>query len=468
MGMKVEVISRETIKPSSLTPFNLKNLTISFLDQTTPPVPVPILLFYHASDIGKNVLEQSNDLKKSLSETLTYFYPLAGTIGKDNKIVDCDDYGVEYLETRVDVRLSEVLSKHPDEGYIMNQFIPTNLHYITELGTCRDNLVQLVIQVNMFDCGGMVIGVSMLHKIADAASLGTFINAWARRTSVRLGNIEGIHKEKEPTIIPSIDAAFHFPPNEVPSVLSFKMNSEDSEIATVCKRFVFDSSKIVTLKAKSANNSHVANPTKVESVTALLWKCASKLKGKADKVLESSSQNSKPFMLCMAVNLRQRMIPALPDHSFGNFIAPALVGLSNQPGDIELHKLVETLRSSIRKINGDYIKDEFQVNYGLVRSLQDVHERFNKEEMELHTITSWCRFPFYESDFGWGKPTWICTVNVIAKNVCILMDTSDGCGIEAWVTLDEQQMSLLESDYELREFLVTQTPAVTAGPVVQF
>ncbi|XP_026377872.1 vinorine synthase-like [Papaver somniferum] len=291
----------------------------------------------------------------------------------------------------------------------------------------------------------MVIGVSMLHKIADAASLGTFINAWAR-TSARLGNIEGIHKEKEPTIIPSIDAAFHFPPNEVPSVLPFKMNSEDSEIKLFAR----------------------ANPTKVESVTALLWKCASKLKGKADKVLESSSQNSKPFMLCMAVNLRQRMIPALPDHSFGNFIAPALVGLSNKPGDIELHKLVETLRSSIRKINGDYIKYEFQVNYGLVRSLQDVHERFNKEEMELHTITSWCRFPFYESDFGWGKPTWICTVNVIAKNVCILMDTSDGCGIEAWVTLDEQQMSLLESDYELREFLVTQTPAVTAGPVVQF
>ncbi|KAI3878194.1 hypothetical protein MKX03_009721 [Papaver bracteatum] len=436
MAMKVEVISREIIKPSSLTPLNLKTFTISFLDQITPPVPVPILLFYHASDIGKSVLEQSNDLKKSLSETLTHFYPLAGTIGKDNKIVDCDDYGVEYLETRVDVRLSEVLSKHPDEGYIMNQFIPTNLHYNTES----------VIQVNMFDCGGMVIGVSMLHKIADTASLSTFINAWAR-ASARLGNIEGINEEKEPIIIPSIDASFHFPPNEVPSVLPFKMNSEDSEIATICKRFVFDSSKIVALKAKAANNSHVANPTKVESVTALLWKCASKLKGKTDKV--SSSKNSKPFMLCMAVNLRQRMIPALPDHSFGNFIAPALVGPSNKPCEIELHTLVECLRSSIRKIDGDYIKDEFQVNYG---SLQDVHERFNNEEIELHTITSWCRFPFYESDFGWGKPTWICTVNVIAKNVCILMDTSDGRGIEAWVTLEEQQMLQFESDNELREF----------------
>ncbi|XP_026432416.1 vinorine synthase-like [Papaver somniferum] len=271
--------------------------------------------------------------------------------------------------------------------------------------------------------------ISMLHKIADAASLSTFINAWAR-TSARLGNIEGIHKEKQPIIIPSIDAAFHFPPNEVPSVLPFKMNSEDSEITAVCKMFVFDSSKIVALKAIAANNLHVPNPTKVESVTSLLWKCASKLKGKADKV--SSSKNSKPFMLCMAVNLRQRMMPPLPDHSFGNFIAPALVGLSNKPGDIELHKLVETLRSSIRQIDGDYIKYEFQVNYGLVRSLQYVHERFNREELELHTITSWCRFPFYEADFGWGKPTWVCTVNATAKNVFILMDTSDGNGVESW------------------------------------
>ncbi|KAI3901228.1 hypothetical protein MKW92_027079 [Papaver armeniacum] len=364
------------MKPSWPKLLNLKNFTISFWDQMiTPsvPVPVPILVFYYAST-GKNVLDQSNDLKKSLSETLTHFYPLAGTIGKDNKIVDCDDYGVQYLETRVDdVRLSEVLGKHPDEGYIMNQFIPTNLHYSTELGTCSDNLVQLVIQVNMFDCGGMVIGVSMLHKIADAASLSTFVKAWARTSSRLDGNGVGIYEEE--STVPNFDA-------------------------------------------KAADNLHVPNPTKVESVTALFWK--------------------------------------LKDHSLGNFIAPALVGPSNKAGETDLPKLVESLRSSIRKIDGDYIKDEFQVNYGLVRSLQDVHERFNNEELELHTITSWCRFPFfYESDFGWGKPTWVCTVNVDAKNVIILVDTSEGNGIEAWVTLEEQRMLQFESDYELLEFILT-------------
>ncbi|KAI3908167.1 hypothetical protein MKW98_029468 [Papaver atlanticum] len=135
------------------------------------------------------------------------------------------------------------------------------------------------------------------------------------------------------------------------------------------------------------------------------------------------------------------MVPPLPNHSIGSLIAPALVGPSNKP-------------------------DEFQVNYGLISSLQDVHERFNRGELELHTITSWCRFPFYETDFGWGKPTWVCTVNAIAKNVFILMDTSDGNGVEAWVTLDEQQMSQFESDNELLEFLVTQSPAVPAGPIV--
>ncbi|RZC60719.1 hypothetical protein C5167_022479 [Papaver somniferum] len=92
------------------------------------------------------------------------------------------------------------------------------------------------------------------------------------------------------------------------------------------------------------------------------------------------------------------MVPPLPNHSLGNSFVPAC----------------RTIEQAIYK---------FQVNYGMLSSLQDVHEMLNKmlnkEELELHlhTITSWCRFPF-----GRGKSTWICTLNVIAKNVCLLMD----------------------------------------------
>ncbi|XP_026398278.1 salutaridinol 7-O-acetyltransferase-like [Papaver somniferum] len=219
----------------------------------------------------------------------------------------------------------------------MDQFIPINLRYNTESGTCRDNLVQLVTQVNMFDCGGMVVGVSVLHNIADAASLSIFVNAWAR-TNARIKMNDGGHYEEGESIIPTFDGAFHFPPKDVPNVLPFKMDPGNSDIVTVCKRFVFVSSKIVALKAKDANNLHVANPTKVELVTALLWQCASNLKFTVD---------SKPSMLCIAVNILRRMVPPLSDHSIGSLIALALVGPLKKPGEDELHELVGSLRSSI-------------------------------------------------------------------------------------------------------------------------
>ncbi|KAI3866944.1 hypothetical protein MKX03_021987, partial [Papaver bracteatum] len=68
------------------------------------------------------------------------------------------------------------------------------------------------------------------------------------------------------------------------------------------------------------------------------------------------------------------MVPPLPDHYIWSLIAPALVGPLKKPGEDELHELVGSLRSSIKKIDGDYIKDEFQVHYGLISSLQDIED----------------------------------------------------------------------------------------------
>ncbi|KAE8123967.1 hypothetical protein FH972_018880 [Carpinus fangiana] len=60
--MKVEIISKEIIKPSSPTlPHDLRNLKGSFLDQLAPTTYIPIILFYqpksgHDFDQPKNRL----------------------------------------------------------------------------------------------------------------------------------------------------------------------------------------------------------------------------------------------------------------------------------------------------------------------------------------------------------------------------------------------------------------------------
>ncbi|KAI3925844.1 hypothetical protein MKW92_019325, partial [Papaver armeniacum] len=99
--MKVQVISKEFIKPSTPTPPHLGNFKLSLIDQLLPPVYVPIVVFYPANDghesNNNDECSKANMLKKSLSETLTRYYPLAGRI-RDNILVECNDEGVDYIE----------------------------------------------------------------------------------------------------------------------------------------------------------------------------------------------------------------------------------------------------------------------------------------------------------------------------------------------------------------------------------
>ncbi|KAF3950894.1 hypothetical protein CMV_023406 [Castanea mollissima] len=40
-------------------------------------------------------------------------------------------------------------------------------------------VAQLAVQVNIFDCGGIGIGLCSSHKITDGATLNAFLNTWA-------------------------------------------------------------------------------------------------------------------------------------------------------------------------------------------------------------------------------------------------------------------------------------------------
>ena len=50
----------------------------------------------------------------------------------------------------------------------LRQFFPYALDDIVD--------IVLAIQVNIFQCSGMAIGVCISHKVADASSMVTFVN----------------------------------------------------------------------------------------------------------------------------------------------------------------------------------------------------------------------------------------------------------------------------------------------------
>ncbi|XP_028052022.1 acetyl-CoA-benzylalcohol acetyltransferase-like [Camellia sinensis] len=142
----------EFIKPSSSTPPHLQTLRLC-LDQNGGLGHVPIILYYPKRDANFNVNEKLiNQLKDSLSETLTLFYPLAGRVKDDGLSIDCNDEGILFSTTRVNCDMAELLTAQPPNLLSLPRLLP--VYVILDP---RDKAVQVAIQLNIFACGGFVI-----------------------------------------------------------------------------------------------------------------------------------------------------------------------------------------------------------------------------------------------------------------------------------------------------------------------
>ncbi|XP_038686645.1 vinorine synthase-like [Tripterygium wilfordii] len=422
--MKVEIVSRETIKPSSPTPSNLTTFQFSLLDQFFPATYIHSILFYPVkNDTNRHidVKKRCHVLKTSLSKTLTMYYPFAGRI-KNHISIDCTDEGATFIETRVNCLLSDVLRNPNFDQFKELQSLEVELPAATGTGTL------LFVQANFFECGGLAIGVRLVHKIADATTFMTFMKIWA-----------SIAREADEVGHPELFAgAILFPP------VVYKFPSMDDvphiqDESCVLKRLLFTASSIDALKAKIASEG-IEKPTRVESITALIWKCAMT----ASRSIKGTC--SRPSSCTHAVNLRNRLSTPLSEYSFGNILTAIMTEFSET--EIELQSLVLKLRKELKELN----VNREEISNNMKKLLETTSSGKESGVVDAYYFSSWCRMSMYEADFGWGKPTWISFINFKAPNVASFVDTREGDGIEAWVSLREDVMAILEHNEELLSF----------------
>ncbi|GMP36434.1 hypothetical protein CsSME_00008570 [Camellia sinensis var. sinensis] len=98
-----------------------------------------------------------------------------------------------------------------------------------------------------------------MHKIIDGATLGTFLKCWASNSIARSGISRSSH-----SLTPTTSASS----STVATSEAILMEGKG-----IMQRFVFDSEAISTLKAK-ATSGRVPNPTRVEVISAFIWKHA--------------------------------------------------------------------------------------------------------------------------------------------------------------------------------------------------
>ncbi|XP_022772425.1 vinorine synthase-like [Durio zibethinus] len=443
MEIKSEIVSRQTIKPSNPTPPHLKTFKLSLLDQLTPGVHGNMTFFYPSNNTIDSIAEDFSDksklLQESISKTLSLFYPLGGRF-KDAATIDCNDEGTFFVESKVNIQLSEFLNR-PDFN-LMDHFLPTTDHKTTELS----NGAMFLVRITSFTCGGVAVSLSLTHKLADMSALLALLQSWSSIC----------HGLSYP-VTPDLMGEKFLAPNDQLSAMSSSVNIDAEKF--VMRRFVFGESKIAELKAKVDQEFREvmqSHPSRVEVVLALIWKCAV-----ANKKQKTGSVG--PTALFQAVNLRTRMSPPLPDTAFGNFIWPFMV-LAKEEKDLELHELVIQMRKSFNEFNNttaNMFRGE-GAPLAVMGALKERGEFFrNNREMTVYKCSSWCRFPLYDTDFGWGKPLWLVSINKMVSNTIALADTRSGDGIEALLTLDEEEMALFEQNEELLKY-ATLNPSINA------
>lgn len=109
MRISVTRKSPELIAPARLTPRESKQLS-DIDDQEGLRFHIPVMCFYKYNPSMKNK-DPVMVIRQALSETLVFYYPLAGRLreGPDRKLtVDCTGEGVLFVEADADFTLEEL------------------------------------------------------------------------------------------------------------------------------------------------------------------------------------------------------------------------------------------------------------------------------------------------------------------------------------------------------------------------
>ncbi|XP_016454882.1 epi-neemfruitin B synthase L1AT-like [Nicotiana tabacum] len=442
-GLQVEIISTKLIKPSTPTPKHLQNYKLSFFDQLAEREHMPHVLFYPRDN--KSIIEYDKfdeKLEQSLSRILTHVYPAAGRLSKDQLSINCLDQGVTFTKAKVSCQFDDFINQVKKDLNLALFLIPKGIKDLSDTDFDITSLV--VAQVTEFQCGGLALSVSASHPVMDGYSNFKFVYEWAKVCKF------GIPAEEINFL--SFNFGDIFPARDLSSIFPPRIYPKNSDEKFVGKRFFIDEITMSGLRENltSAMDSGELSfkPSRVEIITAILWRALI-------RVSEVKHGYLRPSLVYFPVNLRGKISLPLKENAFGNFVIDAPILFVPRENKMELHDFVTLIRNSVHKTIAACAKNSADdIVVAVANSYKDyfLSQKWGtgNDEVDKCIISSLCKFPIHEADFGWGKPS-LMHFGLRDYHTCWMYDTECG-SICVQVDLKESYMHLFECDHDIKTF----------------
>ncbi|KAI5061098.1 hypothetical protein GOP47_0024161 [Adiantum capillus-veneris] len=260
------------------------------------------VLFYPRLAGGDEYSLFISTLQSSLSQALAVFYPFAGRLaeGQDGRlVVACYDEGAEFVEARIHGVAFAELER---SSFDMQAYYVHLTRWASYSRLHEGSAPLLSIQVTLFSCGSIALGISHSHVIADGFSLWHFMSSWAECA------------RGEPlSLYPSHDRTrliIRNPSHEMAPIECFEetQDIDEGNKKESIKQRAFSFSKKMVGKLKERANNEFSS---YEVLCAHIWKKVSKARGHGHDVKITFGN---------VVNMRGRLDPPLPSGYFGNVL----------------------------------------------------------------------------------------------------------------------------------------------------
>ncbi|KAF6166951.1 hypothetical protein GIB67_030644 [Kingdonia uniflora] len=284
---KRTVVSTKAVQPGQF-------YQLSVLDRIMEPNNIRMVYYYRFPSETTELGSVTKKLRELLSEVLTSYSIVTGRLQKNPDgewMVKCNDAGVRMIEATAKGSVDKWLQTADREKEL-------NLIYWEEMFHKPYFWSTFYVQLTEFEQGGVAIGLSCTHLLADATSATMLIKSWAETSLLgKMTTPPQYQPLPSPTIGKTDDTH-----NDLINHYKSSMNSSYAPRSTrhVTITFKFTDAMVIRLSEDALPGTRILNATistPFAALSGLMWVSISHVKGMRNRFVDLSlSLDVRPLL----------------------------------------------------------------------------------------------------------------------------------------------------------------------------